>query len=294
MTTPATPNSDRAPIGATPGSGGAGSWLVACDLDQTLIYSRRSFRLDPALAEPDLTLVERLDGSPVTYMTRSGVDLLGRLAAVVPVVPVTTRTYAQYRRVDLGLRPRYAVTTNGGQLLVDGVPDGDWATTVQDRLAATSRPLDEILTIAERLGAQDWVRLVRVADDLFIYLVAYERDGIPDLEAVARDLAAAGWTLSVQGRKVYLVPATLTKRSALAEVARRLGTSRIAAAGDSLLDRPMLADADLAVRPSHGELHELGWTASNLRVVPAVGLAAGVAILTLLADAVGVAPTVAV
>lgn len=273
---------------ADPDSGRAGRWLVACDLDQTLIYSRRSFRLDPAAAEPELTLVEVLDDAPVTWMTRSAVDLLGRLASAVPVVPVTTRTYAQYHRVNLGFRPRYAVTTNGGRILVDGVPDADWAATVRDRLSATARPLPEILAIGERLATQDWVRLVRVADELFVYLVAYERDGLPDLGAVAEDLAAAGWTLSVQGRKVYLVPAALTKQAALTEVAGRLGTTRIAAAGDSLLDRPMLADADLAVRPSHGELHELGWTAPNLRVVPARGLAAGEAILTLLAATVAV------
>jgi hypothetical protein len=102
------------------------------------------------------------------------------------------------------------------------------------------------------------VRTVREADGFFVYLVATERASIPDLTALEGELAGAGWSVSVQGRKVYLVPAALTKEAALAEVMRRTGAGRLAAAGDSLLDLGMLAMADVAIRPAHGELHEQG------------------------------------
>ena len=42
------------------------------------------------------------------------------------------------------------------------------------------------------------------------------------------------------------MPAALTKEAALAEVIDRLGAAKLAAAGDSLLDRGMLAIADVA------------------------------------------------
>jgi hypothetical protein len=246
----------------------AARWLVACDLDQTLIFSRRSFRLPPGTPEPPLVLVERLNGEPAAFMTAASHAGLAELARRAVLVPVTTRTLGQYRRVELGVAPPFAVAANGGHVLVDGEPDPGWAADVAARLR-TAAPLAEVLLLAERLATGGWCRLTRVADDLFVYLVAHDRDGIPDLTAVAAELADAGWTTSVQGRKVYFVPATLTKQAALAEVARRAGTDRTVAAGDSLLDAPMLSAADVALRPAHGELHDRGWAAPNLRVTAA-------------------------
>lgn len=250
-------------------------WLVACDLDQTLIFSPRSFRLPEGVPAPPLTVVEHLDGEPAAFATPSELASVAELARAAEFVPVTTRTLAQYSRVDLGVRPRYAVAANGGHLLVDGMPDEAWAAQVRERLARTCRPLHEVARLADRLAADGWVRVTKVADDLFVYLVAYERDGVPDLTSLSRELVDDGWSLSVQGRKVYLVPRELTKQAAIAEAARRAGTTMLAAAGDSLLDRDLLAVADVAVRPAHGELHELGWHAPNLSVTRAAGVLGG-------------------
>ncbi len=226
--------------------------------------------------------VEHIDGQPAAFCTVRAAELIAELDAAATLVPVTTRTRTQYARVDLGVRPRYAIAANGGHLLVDGRPDADWAARVRGRIAAQACPLADVQVAADRLAADGWVRTSRVADDLFVYLVAYERAGVPDLSGLAAGLAADGWTLSVQGRKVYLVPAVLTKEAALAEVVRRVGDARVAAAGDSLLDRGMLAGADVAVRPAHGELHEGGWTQPNLRVTVGSGLLGGQEILEIL------------
>ncbi|AEH11080.1 hypothetical protein [Candidatus Frankia meridionalis] len=273
-----TRTSALSPAAALPGP----RWVVACDLDQTLIYSRRSFRLPPGAVEPELVTVEHIDGEPAAFCTTGAAELIAKLHAAATLVPVTTRTRAQYERVDLGVRPRYAITTNGGHLLVDGRPDEAWAARIREQIATGARPLADVRAIAQRLAADGWVRVSRVADDLFVYLVAYERDGIPDLSGLAASLAADGWGLSAQGRKVYLVPAVLTKEAALAEVMRRAGPARLAAAGDSLLDAGMLAGADLAVRPAHGELDEHRWTHPNLRVTTAPGLHGGQELLEII------------
>ncbi|OHV37591.1 sucrose-6-phosphate hydrolase [Pseudofrankia sp. EUN1h] len=267
--------------------------MVACDLDQTLIFSRRSFRLPEGAAEPPLVTVEHLDGEPAAFMTEAAFASVAELAGRAVLVPVTTRTLGQYRRVDLGVAPAYAVAANGGHLLVDGEPDPAWAATVAERLRAGA-PLAAMLDVAGRLATGGWCRLTRVADDVFVYLVAYDRDGIPDLTEVTAEVEAEGWTVSVQGRKVYLVPAALTKQAALAEVARRAGADRVAAAGDSLLDAPMLLAADTAVRPAHGELHDRDWTAPNLHVTAAPGLLAGEELLAHLAGLVDGLPALPV
>ena len=82
----------------------------------------------------------------------------------------------------------------------------------------------------------------------------------------------------MQGRKVYAVPAGLSKAAAAARL-RRPARRRpvLLAAGDSLLDRPLLelavASGGAAVRPAHGELHELGFAGAH--VTAASGARAG-------------------
>jgi hypothetical protein len=58
-------------------------------------------------------------------------------------------------------------------------------------------------------------------------------------------------------------------------VVRRTGATAVLAAGDSLLDADLLEMADLAVRPAHGELHEIGWRRPHLEVTDASGVLAG-------------------
>ncbi len=272
------------------------AWLAACDLDQTLIYSQRAFRLPENVPPPPTVIVEYLDGEPLSYLTAEAAAALVQLAARVPVIPVTTRTLAQYRRVTLGFTPAYAIAANGGHLLVDGVPDPGWEAAVRERLAGDAIALAEVLVLAERLAARaraagkGWVRTIRDADGFFAYLVATERSAIPPLDAITAELAAGGWTVSVQGRKVYFVPAALTKEAALAEVMRRLGAHRLAAAGDSLLDLGMLTMADVGVRPAHGELHDRGVvrleSGSDLVVTRHPGLAGGHEVIQALSCAV--------
>lgn len=274
-----------------PRDGGRTGWLVACDLDQTLIYSRRAFRLPAGADEPAIRVAETYNGAPSSFVTGRAGQLIARLAAKAEFVPVTTRTLEQYRRIDLGVDCRYAVTANGGTLLVDGVPDAAWECAVRERLAANGAPLDEILGLAEGVADSGWVRITRVADDYFVYLVAHDRSRIPDLCGLADALAARDWTLSVQGRKVYLVPALLTKQAALDEVVRRTGCVAVAAAGDSLLDAGMLEAADAAVRPAHGELHDAGWRPPHVRVTSEAGLRGGEQVLEALLAVTRLTPT---
>lgn len=88
-----------------------------------------------------------------------------------------------------------------------------------------------------------------------------------------------GWTVSLQGRKIYAVPKPLTKSAAMNEVARRAGATLTLAAGDSLLDADLLLAADHAWRPGHGELADTDWSAPHVDVLTENGVAAGEEIL---------------
>ena len=261
--------------------------LVACDLDRTLIYSAAALGLAGAPA-PRLVVAEMDGGFPRTYLTRGAEDALRALAVEAVFVPTTTRTLAQYQRVQVtDAVPAYAVVLNGGQIVTEGRVDEDWSREVSSRLAAACAPTDEVAEHVWKVFDPRWTTWLRVADELFCYAIV-DREEMP--AGFVDDLAAwcgeRGWTVSLQGRKVYAVPRPLTKSAALAEVARRIGAPRMLAAGDSLLDADMLEAADLGIRPAHGELHDLGWTRPHVAVTEAAGVLAGGQIAEYLLDAV--------
>ena len=252
--------------------------LVACDLDRTLIYSSRAFWLEtPDAQAPPIVVSEVYQGVPISYMTRAAEQLLLDLAAAATFVPVTTRTVAQYSRVQLpGPVPRFAITTNGGTILVDGEVDPAWSRTLQARLGAEAAPLAEVRSLLEEPAASGWIVRVHTAEDLFTYAIidreAMPADWIAGLHLRCQSL---GWTVSVQGRKLYCVPEAVNKSAAVAEVHRRLGAPTVLAAGDSLLDQRMLEEANFAFRPAHGELHDAAFTRHNLAVTNTRGILAG-------------------
>lgn len=254
--------------------------LIASDLDRTLIYSTAALALTmPDPVAPRLLCVEVHESKPLSYMTETAAGLLAELSADpgVVFVPTTTRTRKQYQRIRFpGHTAKYAICANGGQLLVDGVPDRDWRREVAARLARECAPLEEVH--GHLLASADpvWLRKARVAEDLFAYLVV-ERALVPAewIKSLALWAEERGWTVSLQGRKIYAVPRPLTKSAAMREVARRTGASATLAAGDSLLDADLLLAADRAWRPGHGELADADWTAPSVTALTTAGVLAG-------------------
>jgi hypothetical protein len=256
--------------------------VVASDLDRTLIYSAAALSLTmPDERAPRLLCVEVHEARPLSYMTEDAARLLGELARSVRFVPTTTRTRKQYRRINLPCpQPGYAICANGGHLLVNGRTDHDWNAEMRRRLADGSAPLEEVRAHLAATADPEWLRKERIAEELFCYLVV-DRERLPagwvkELTAWAEPL---GWTVSLQGRKIYAVPKPLSKSAALAEVVRRSGAEHVLAAGDSLLDIDLLAAADTGWTPGHGELADTGWTAPHVTALPTAGVAAGERIL---------------
>ncbi|MEV5909440.1 HAD family hydrolase [Streptomyces sp. WAC 01325] len=256
--------------------------LVASDLDRTLIYSAAALALTmPDARAPRLLCVEVHESRPLSYMTETAAQLLTDLGDAAVFVPTTTRTRKQYQRINLpGPAPKYAICANGGHILVDGVADQDWSVRVAARLAEQCAPLAEVQDHLMASASPAWVRKHRVAEDLFAYLVV-ERELLP--EEWVKELAVwaenRGWTVSLQGRKIYAVPKPLTKSAAVREIARRTGADLTLAAGDSLLDADLLLAADQGWRPGHGELADADWTAPAISALPERGVLAGERIL---------------
>nr|WP_240958165.1 HAD family hydrolase [Streptomyces barkulensis] len=235
----------------------------------------------PDAEAPRLLCVEVYRSKPLSYLTETAAALLTELADRSVFVPTTTRTREQYGRIHLpGPPPRYAICANGGHLMVDGESDPAWHARVRRALDADCAPLAQVR--ARMVGAADpgWLLKERVAEELFAYLVV-DREKLPGtwVKELADWAGPRGWTVSLQGRKLYAVPRPLTKSAAVAEVARRTGAEHVLAAGDSLLDADLLLAADTGWRPGHGELADLGWTAPHITALPERGVAAGERVL---------------
>lgn len=259
---------------------------VAClDLDRTLIYSAAALDLPgPDSAAPRLICVEIYRGAPLSFLTEAAADTLRALQDVATVVPTTTRTPEQLARVRLpGPAARYAIAANGGVLLVDGHPDPEWTATVRERLAGCAPPAEVEAELRAR--GRPFLHRLRIAAELFTYAVV-DRAALPAgwVQELATWCAQRGWTVSLQGRKVYAVPRPLTKSAAAAEVLARVGCGPLLAAGDSLLDADLLIAADAAIRPAHGELADAGFTPDWLAVTRATGVLAGEELLGWLRD----------
>ncbi len=263
------------------------SFLVATDLDRTMIYSRTAAGERFAATSP--VCVEIYNDAPLSYLTATAHTLLAELTAHAIVVPTTTRTPAQYGRIDLPSGPhRYAVTSNGGAILVDGQPDPVWRDHI-DRIGAAAGP--PVGAVVDELAGRvndSWVRSLRTADDLFCYLVVDTDQQPGDFVAEWRGWCEPrGWNVSQQGRKIYTMPNAVTKSAAVREVHARLTADRtlhadsvVLAAGDGVLDIDLLEYADLAIRPRHGELEETRWQHPEVAVTAARGITAGEEILT--------------
>ncbi|HEY8980530.1 MAG TPA: HAD family hydrolase [Streptomyces sp.] len=256
--------------------------LVASDLDRTLIYSPSALALTmPDARAPRLLCVEVHEARPLSFMTETAAQLLADLGDAAVFVPTTTRTRKQYLRINLpGPAPKFAICANGGHLLVDGVSDADWQAEVTAKLSSECAPHAEIQAHLTENTDPVWLRKQRVAEDLFSYLVV-ERELLPEewvkeLSAWAEQL---GWGVSLQGRKIYVVPKPLTKSAAVREVLRRTGAALSLGAGDSLLDADLLETVDHAWRPGHGELADTGWTGPGVTALPERGVLAGERIL---------------
>ena len=261
------------------------SAVVCLDLDRTTIYSAAALDLrGPDHEAPRLLCVEVYKGAPLSFLTEAAAGTLRELQDVATVVPTTTRIPAQLARVHLpGPPARYAIASNGGHLLVNGVADPEWDAAVRERLTGCA-PLAEVHAHLRARGGP-FVLTLREASDLFAYAVV-DRAALPDdwVDELAAWCAPRGWTVSLQGRKVYAVPAGLTKSAAAAEVVARCGGGPLLAAGDSLLDADLLEAAGAAIRPAHGELADSGFTRAHLAVTTATGVAAGEELLGWLRD----------
>lgn len=230
--------------------------MFATDLDRTIIYSKKALEdLGPAVND-QLYAVEKKADSEIAFMTKKAFDILKEISQEMLLVPVTTRTTSQFRRIFIfgdHVPVKYAITFNGAEILYEGEPLPDWRESISYRLKQECSSLEELKDILRQNLCKVKGEL-KSAEGLFLYYLLEERLSTDQVQEFKRAASSYGWRISYQGRKLYFMPNPISKGEAVSFVKEREGIHTLIGAGDSLLDEDFLVKCDHSFIPAHGEL----------------------------------------
>ncbi len=191
--------------------------------------------------------VEWIGDQEQGFMTPRTMELLVEARAHVELVPVTTRSVEQYKRIiwPAGCVPHYAVVTNGAVLLRDGEIDGAWREASEPSIASYREAL---LALMPEFADKDKFLRCRMVDDA--YMFAYCGHGVSPIDCVCKYKEHSPLNILNSGKKVYFFPPGINKGHAVRRLKALFSPVATVAAGDSAIDVPMLNEADLAIIPT--------------------------------------------
>lgn len=246
--------------------------VLTTDLDRTFIFSERTI----GIPLEEARCIEQLDGKPISYISNKTAQLMEAVTARnIDIIPVTTRSLAQYARIELFQQkiPQYAVACNGGFVLRNGVIDEEWAKIVAQNVAKCLS-FDDFRKRFADCWEMDMFRKINGVDELFyVFLLDEMKKDIDTLKALHEQFEEADWTTYLHGKKFYALPKTLSKEAAVAYILDKIQPSVHYAAGDSFMDLGMMQLTAQHFSPQHGEIYEKLGDAAPIRVLDARGAA---------------------
>ena len=213
--------------------------LFVSDLDNTLLFSYKHKQ------DSDIC-VEYLNDKEQGFFTPKSIELLKNVNRSVTFIPVTSRSIAQYRRIQFpeSTIPQYAITTNGAILLVNNEIDAKWYEASRQ---AVEPWRNELQHIAEILSTMPTAKHFRMVDDMYLFTAC---DNPEDAKSVASEIIEkTQLDVTIAGRKVYFCPPFINKGQALRRLKDIFSPEYTISAGDTTMDIPMLAIADFPIIP---------------------------------------------
>lgn len=216
--------------------------LFASDIDNTLIYSHKHE------LNTEKIPCELYNGKNISFITKYTQEKLDYIYNNSLFIPVTTRSIEQYKRIRFNKwQPKYAITSNGGCLLINGEKSKEWSEFYLNYISDKVDILKNAVKILEDDKYRDFD--VKWVDDLFIYTKSTN----PEYTAASLSKYLKGSDVLVYSysSKVYAVPANLNKGYALKKFIKdyKLNPSYIVTAGDSSFDIPLLEAGTYALFP---------------------------------------------
>lgn len=217
------------------------------DLDNTLIYSyKHNIGMEKIC-------VEIYEGREISFITSKTKELLqDMISSTLHFIPITTRTPEQYQRIQFPIpTPEYALTCNGGILLVNGEIEKDWYSQSLELV----KPYECILKKASEILEKEERRFldVRFLHQLFVFTKCYYPKKV--VESLSKQLNHKEIEVRSVGDKIYVIPKVLDKAMALKRWVQRysilysIEKEKIytISAGDSDFDIGMIKEANLGI-----------------------------------------------
>ena len=163
--------------------------LFATDLDRTIIYSNKFVE-----NYQTVSCVEHLDGREISYMSHRALELLAQVKTRcdIHLVPITTRSLAQFSRIIPLQDCPYAVVANGGIVLHKGQPLKVWQEHIERTRQIQALDYPKILDILTKYQKY-LTRTPSLVDNLFFFTKVTEDQDIvqkfilPSLENDLKD-----------------------------------------------------------------------------------------------------------
>lgn len=234
--------------------------VLLTDLDNTLFVSKSN-------REENYVCVEHLDGNEQSFMSKKAIELLREVRQYVEVIPVTTRSILQYKRIEWpdDCEPEYAITTNGGILLHNRGIVPEWITSVCCGVEFVM-DIAEIKRLFNIYKRNKRFTSKRIVDDNFLFFALPDDTGIAPI--VAEIKAQTYLPVMHSGRKIYVLPKAITKEKVVENLKKKFEINHVFSAGDSEMDMGMLlaSNKGYAHKALTQRVNALGFT--SIRVQP--------------------------
>lgn len=214
--------------------------VLNTDLDNTIIYS---YKHDLGRLKRS---VEIYQGREISFITERTYELLQQVSKHMLIVPTSTRTIEQYKRIDLGIGEfQYALVCNGGILLWNGKSDDEWYQESLRLIEESRIEIEKSLVLLENEGKRTFE--VRFVNELFVFTKCEDPEDV--VSGLREQLNTKLVDIFNNGAKVYVVPKKLSKGNAIERLRKRIKPEYIIAAGDSEFDISMVMAANQGIVP---------------------------------------------
>lgn len=204
--------------------------VLFTDLDNTLIYSHRRN------IGSEKMLVEYLGGKQQSYMTDYSYRFF-KVAEWIDIVPVTMRTYTQFQRLTFmeDLHINNAIVCNGGMFLKNGEEDEEWSL---ETLLLTGASLDALSITSDMLTNDKPEVVIHRPTPYMVYFKS--KDPLEDSKKLKKLINTEILNVEHDQRKVYLFVLGVDKGMAAVRYKKMMSVEIDVAAGDDVMDVPML------------------------------------------------------
>lgn len=227
--------------------------IYATDLDRTIIFSNKF--LDDC--NTDTVCVENFENKPISYMTTVSLNKLEELKSKsnLKIIPVTTRSVAQFKRVRPVQDCEFAITSNGGTILHNGKVFIPWYNCIQRVLQGYKSEFKYMSKYLKNYSSY-CEKPLKLVDNMFFFMkLNDDKERNQELlKILDEELDTSKWFFTLQGLKLYVIPKEISKENALLYLKKYLNEDTVAVSGDGKLDIGFLTIGDIRIIPAESEV----------------------------------------